>query len=110
MVINKFKSLLLLSTIVIAAFGWTGINDSRLLHKDDNLSVKSTVTEDLEIPKIVSKDTPSILLKRYSYTASYNNTTRTPNWVGWVLTKDHTDGDYARKGHSFVEDLDVPLP
>lgn len=51
-----------------------------------------------------------MLLKRYSYTASYNTTTRTPNWVGWVLTSDHTDGDYVRKGHTFVEDLDVPLP
>lgn len=110
MVINKFKSVLLLSVIVIATFGRTGITGSGLLHKDDNVSVKSTETEGLEIPKIVSKNVPSMLLKRYSYTASYNNTTRTPNWVGWVLTSEHTDGDYVRKGHTFVEDLDVPLP
>ena len=48
MVINKFKSVLLLSVIVIATFGRTGITGSGLLHKDDNVSVKSTETEGLE--------------------------------------------------------------
>ena len=47
MVINKFKSVLLLSVIVIATFGRTGITGSGLLHKDDNVSVKSTETEGL---------------------------------------------------------------
>lgn len=26
------------------------------------------------------------------------------------MISEHTDGEYARKGHSFIEDLDVPLP
>ena len=44
------------------------------------------------------------------YKTSYNRETRTPNWVGWALTSEHTDGEYARKEHSFIEDFDVPLP
>lgn len=41
MVINKLKSVLLLSVIVIVTFGETGITGFRLLHKDNNVSVKS---------------------------------------------------------------------
>lgn len=67
--IGKFKSVLLFSIIVIATFAWTEITGSGLLHKDDNISVKSTEAEGLEIPKIISKNVPSMLLKRYSYTA-----------------------------------------
>ena len=63
-----------------------------------------------EVPKIIGKGVPSQLLERFSYKTSYNKETRTPNWVGWALTSEHTDGEYARKGHSFIEDLDVPLP
>lgn len=110
MVINKFKSTLLLSAIIVAAFGWAGINSFKYSDKKETVLVKSNDNDSFEIPKIISKEIPSMILKRYSYTTSYNDKTRTPNWVGWVLTSDHTDGDYARKGHSFVEDLDVPLP
>ncbi len=65
---------------------------------------------DYEIPVINNKNVASQLLKRYSYTTSYNKVTRNPNWVGWSLTAGHTDGEYARKGHSFAEDTDVPAP
>ncbi len=53
---------------------------------------------------------PSQLLKRYAYTTSYNKVTRLPNWVAWYLTKDHTYGQYKRKGLRFEEDNDVPTP
>ena len=50
------------------------------------------------------------ILSRKAYTTSYNCKTKCPNWVGWVLTAEHTDGKYARRGHSFMEDTDVPQP
>lgn len=50
------------------------------------------------------------ILRRSGYVTSYNRTTLNPNWVGWVLTAEHTDGQYTRSGHSFSEDLDVPKP
>ena len=61
-------------------------------------------------PKYRIKKTYDQILSRYSYTISYNKMTLTPNWVGWTLTAEHTDGEYARKGHSFMEDFDVPEP
>lgn len=68
------------------------------------------VNLDYVVPRIVKQGVASQFLKRFSYNTSYNKDTRTPNWVGWVLTAEHTDGEYARKGHSFTEDVDVPLP
>lgn len=62
------------------------------------------------MPKFIKEGIPSLILERFSYKTSYNKETRTPNWVGWVLTSEHTDGEYARKEHSFIEDLDVPVP
>ena len=67
-------------------------------------------SERYEIPRFSQATTYDQLLCRYSYTTSYNSSTRNPNWVGWVLTDDHLDGPFARKGHYFVEDKDVPEP
>ena len=66
-------------------------------------------TEGLEIPKSTRK-VVSLILKRLAYTLSYNKSTLCPNWVAWVLTKDHTDGPYNRKDFRFHEDMDVPFP
>ncbi len=63
-----------------------------------------------EFPRWSKNKPAEKILRRYAYTTSYNKDTRTPNWVGWKLTADHTDGDYARSGHKFMEDLDVPKP
>lgn len=51
-----------------------------------------------------------IVLKRKGYTASYNPTTKIPNWVAWHLTAEHVDGYAKRKGIPFHEDEDVPEP
>lgn len=61
-------------------------------------------------PAYTGKSLSQQLLRRTAYSTSYNKTTRTPNWVGWVLTAAHTDGPYGRKGHKFAEDTDVPAP
>lgn len=67
----------LFTTIILAAFVWTGIKCSGLLHKYDSVSVEDTDLESLEFPKIVFRDVPPMLLERYIYTTSYNNLTLT---------------------------------
>lgn len=69
-----------------------------------------TADDAYEIPRNVSMKAPEQRLVRYAYTTSYNKDTRCPNWVGWALTAAHTDGEFARGGHKFIEDTDVPEP
>ena len=38
-----------------------------------------------------------MILQRVGYTTSYNEQTKTPNWVAWHLTKAHTYGKNQRK-------------
>ena len=64
----------------------------------------------IEIP-ISSKNSNQLILKRIAYMASYNKTTRTPNWIAWHLTSRHAFGHVAnRKNYDFHEDPDVPEP
>lgn len=80
---------------------------------DREYEINHEITEDrcyVEPRFSCIQNTKEIILRRLAYTTSYNLKTRTPNWVGWVLTADHTDGEYARSNHSFAEDTDVPQP
>ena len=54
-------------------------------------------------------NTSEQLIEKTSYIVSYNKDTKTPNWVAWHLTAEHTDGPYGRLGN-FHEDEDVPAP
>ena len=112
MVINKLKSALLLAVVVAATCSWKHIdmNSEAMSSRSLGSAIRDNQKDGYEIPKIIRKGVPSQLLERFSYKTSYNKETRTPNWVGWALTSERTDGEYARKGHSFIEDLDVPLP
>ncbi|MCR5130493.1 MAG: DNA/RNA non-specific endonuclease [Prevotella sp.] len=56
------------------------------------------------------KDRPEIILQRKAFTISYNQTTKTPNWVAWHLTKTHTYGNNQREMQAFDEDQSVPRP
>lgn len=58
---------------------------------------------------LVPSSLPNQLLVRTAYLASYNNSTKCPNWVSWHLTAEHVDGEIARD-RSFYEDYDVPAP
>lgn len=49
------------------------------------------------------------LLYRKAYLASYNKDTRQPNWVAWVLKKEHADGDIPRQ-QQFIEDSEISYP
>lgn len=112
MVINKLKSALLLAVVVAATCSWKHIdmNSEAMSGRSLGSAIRDNQKDGYEVPKIIRKGVSSQLLERFSYKTSYNKETRTPNWVGWALTSEHTDGEYARKGHSFIEDLDVPLP
>ncbi len=63
---------------------------------------KPSVTQ-YELPAPLT-DRPEQILKRRAYTTSYNNKSKTPNWVAWHLTKAHTYGDLQRKNEVFFED------
>ena len=63
---------------------------------------KPAVTQ-YELPAPLT-DRPEQILTRRGYTASYNNKSKTPNWVAWHLTKTHTYGDNQRKNEVFFED------
>lgn len=64
--------------------------------------------------ELLSQDTPDgvpeQMLRRAGYTASYNKTTKQPNWVAWHLTADRTTGPAKRSGVDFQADMDVPVP
>jgi len=107
---NKLKSTLLLAAIVAVTWGWNRISSGTPSGRPQDTAVSNVDDNGYETPEIVRQGVPSQLLERFSYKTSYNKETRTPNWVGWVLTYDHTDGEHARKNHSFIEDPDVPLP
>ena len=105
--------------VAVLAGGWFGFRALGALASSAPSSngaaltpVKGTSASNVayEVPRNVSMKAPEQLLRRYAYTTSYNKSTRNPNWVGWVLTADHTDGPYARGGHKFEEDMDVPSP
>lgn len=56
----------------------------------------------LETP--IGGPNPSQILKRLSFTLSYNHETKNPNWVGWCLTAEHTDGEFPRKGVPYYDE------
>ena len=71
--------------------------------------VTSTTVLDL-LSQRVGRGTSEIMLVRQGYVTSYNKRTRTPNWVAWTLTKDHTYGRLLRENERFEEDPSVPEP
>ena len=65
-------------------------------------------SEALEIPVTLSRRDEQIL-KRTGYTVSYNAYYKTPNWVGWELTRKETKGKNVRINR-FSPDPDLPEP
>ncbi len=72
-------------------------------------STVSTTAIDL-LKQRVAKGTSERVLQRKAYTTSYNKRRRTPNWVAWTLTKEHTYGQLLRDNERFEEDMDVAEP
>ena len=105
MVRNRLNQLSTGIIVILVTCGWLLTSN-----RSENSKITVSSCESYEMPKWNINGGSEIILKRYSYTTSYNCETLTPHWVGWVLTSAHTDGEYARKGHMFIEDLDVPSP
>lgn len=63
----------------------------------------------LEIP-VLKINLSEQILHRKGYTTSYNADHRIPNWTAWHLLGSHVTGPYKRKGISYREDEEVPLP
>ncbi len=61
----------------------------------------------LEIPTY-NKQLSQTVKHRTAYTVSYNHDTRQPNWVAWVLTKEHASGKVQRT--DFEDDTEMPAP
>ena len=72
-------------------------------------ATEGTTTIDL-LKQRVGRGISEIMLTRKGYVTSYNKQTRTPNWVAWTLTKDHTYGSNLRENERFEEDFAVPEP
>ena len=58
----------------------------------------------------VGRGVSETMLQRKAYTTSYNRQTRTPNWVAWTLTREHTRGTLLRENERFEEDTAVGTP
>lgn len=136
---NNGLGIIIFAAMLLASYGWTKYNEhqSEIARNEASKTIaeiearndreyqarknaESQGEQDIEttidqgaayeVPRWSKTKPQEQMLHRYAYVTSYNKDTRTPNWVGWELTADHTDGDYARKGHKFMEDLDVPAP
>ena len=65
--------------------------------------------QSIDIPLPLQNVSEQILYRK-GYVVSYNKDTKIPNWVAWHLTSEQTSGSYKRKGYSFHEDVEVPIP
>lgn len=75
--------------------------------KETSVSVDA---DDKLVMQTSPKGTPEQMLERTGYVASYNKTTRLPNWVAWHLTAERTEGSAKRSDVDFAEDTEVPEP
>lgn len=75
-----------------------------------NATPHYTLTDSLLLQRMADSHTPSQILVRKGYVASYNKDTKCPNWVAWRLTRSHADGNVKRPNNAFHADCDVPQP
>lgn len=103
-----FFSILLFSCNPIAHDNSTSISETDSIQECFEIenSVDSFIFTKIEIPKIID-NRPEQILTRIGYTCSYNQDTRNANWVAWHLTKEHTNGQWTKKGIPYIEDNDV---
>lgn len=75
------------------------VNNRSLSEPDISSSNIEYNPSGLEIPKL-SKCMSEQIVYRKGYTASYNISTKNPNWVAWNLTREHATGSVPRyKGY-----------
>lgn len=64
--------------------------------------------DSIEVP-MTNHDCHSFIIRHTAYTVDYNDALCIPNWVAYVLTREHTDGPYKRL-NSFSPDPAVLDP
>ncbi len=113
---RKSTPLSMLIALIIMCGTWVTGNgyvktDSKSTKSTATQTSKTTATDKLcEVTVPSSMEKAGIRLQRTAYTLLYSKEWRLPVWVGWHLTKAHTNGSYERKGIKFAEDEDVPTP
>ena len=129
---DKLGKLMLVLTMMLTMMACTGRKGGEAAEQDANGLYASGNTARVEAPETgVSEaetagrqaktvvmyempaklaDRPEQILKRKGYTTSYNSRTKTPNWVAWHLTKNHTYGSNQRDQEVFAEDESVKAP
>ena len=78
------------------------------IHKSHHVTEDSNPDYEICKPAPLSSVSEQIVPKK-AYIVSYNKDTKTPNWVAWHLTADHTDGP-VRRMSNFYEEENVPAP
>ena len=63
---------------------------------------------DIFIPAPLN-DRSEIIILRKAYVLSYNKDIKNPNWVAWLLSSKHANGNVPRR-NDYREDMDVPSP
>ena len=72
----------------------------------ESVSISQQNYQGLEVPAYSDND---FILKRTTYTTSYDKVNKIPKWVAWHLISDHTNGDQRRLSNFIVDD-EVPAP
>lgn len=117
---NHIKTIIWICALTTALLSCKGRNNSTQTEKVDGLfsaaqanqqqattsQQKAKIVRLFEIPAPL-KDRPEQILRRKGYTTSYNQITKTPNWVAWHLTAAHTKGRIQREQEVFAEDEDI---
>ena len=83
-------------------------DDGLTREKEDVVVYEADSTWECGLP-LSKKNTKSLVIRRVSYTLSYNQETLLPNWVMWKLTKEHTSGKEKRLNNYIVDD-DIKCP
>ena len=81
---------------------------SKNVEKKRNIQEKVQIKTDIGIP-LSNLSCKSQQISHFAYTVDYNSEWHLPNWVAYVLTKDHTNGSHQRL-KSFSPDPQMSNP
>lgn len=110
---NRVWVLALVVSVVVLAVGIVmasrhcSHNERTVLTRQVPVEAKVT-TPALELLTVNYSDKIPAQVKEYEgFTVNFNASNRTPNYVVWELTADHSDGPFSRNGISFWQDDDI---
>lgn len=103
---KKKKNNIWLLLLLLAAVGAWQWFDGRKAAPASGVPAPSGSMEALCIPRMKTGEGVTVV-RHEGYTAAFNATRQTPEWVAYVLTAEEADGQVPRKDR-FVPDPDVP--